>query len=151
VDADRPLKRLYKPRRRDLLSVTGDDDTLIVARSVPELTATRRAVDTVLHLRRPDGQEYLRHIEFEGRYRRGVELRLFEYSSRLAVQHRLPVATTVMFVHPPAPKEPRPGGSSKGSRQGERQRANAAHVCGRRGLDASRRVRHAPGALPTTA
>lgn len=105
MDADQPLKGLFELRRHDLLGLSGDEDASIVSVSIAELPATKRTVDTVLRLRRPDGQEYLRHIEFEGRYRRGLELRLFEYSSRLAVQQRLPVATTIMFLRPPAPRE----------------------------------------------
>lgn len=92
-------------QRRDLLSVCDDPQGSVVSARVVELTASRRAVDTVLRVRRPGGEEYLRHIEFEGRYRLGLELRLFEYAARLAVQFRLPVATTVMFLRPPAPRE----------------------------------------------
>ena len=89
-------------RRRDLLNISGDLAARVISARVLELTASRRSVDTVLRLRRR-GEEYLRHIEFEGRYRRGLELRLFEYAARLAVQFRLPVATTVIFLRPPAP------------------------------------------------
>ncbi len=38
------------------------------------------------------------------RYRRGLELRLFDYALRLRVQLRLPVVTTVLLLQPPAPK-----------------------------------------------
>lgn len=38
------------------------------------------------------------------RYRRGLELRLFDYAARLRVQLRLPVATTVLLLQPPAPR-----------------------------------------------
>lgn len=92
-------------RRRDLLAISGDEGVRVVSVGVLELTASRRSVDTVLRLRRPSGDEYLRHIEFEARYRRGLERRLFEYAARLAVQFRLPVATTVLFLHAPAPRE----------------------------------------------
>jgi hypothetical protein len=105
VDTDQPLKALFRMRRRDLLGISGDHDVRVVSVGVYELTASRRSVDTVLRLRRRGGEEYLRHVEFEARYRRGLELRLFEYAARLAVQFRLPVATTVIFLHPPAPRE----------------------------------------------
>jgi hypothetical protein len=91
-------------RRRDLLSVCRDPQGSVVSARVLELPASRRTVDTVLRVRLPGGREYLRHIEFEGHYRGGLELRLFEYGARLAAHYRLPVATTVMFLSPPAPR-----------------------------------------------
>jgi hypothetical protein len=70
---------------------------------VIELPASRRSIDVVIRLR--CGREtYLRHVEFEMRYRRGLELRLFEYAARLGAQFRLPVFTTVVFMGPPAPR-----------------------------------------------
>ena len=57
----------------------------------------------LLRLRR--GREtYLRHIEFERCYRRGLELSLFDHATQLAARFRLPVVTTVAFVRPPAPR-----------------------------------------------
>jgi hypothetical protein len=104
VDADQPLKTLFRLRPRDLLGLTGDRGARVVSARVIELPATRRSVDTVLRLQR--GREvYLRHVEFEMRYRPGLELRLFEYAARLLVQFRLPVLTTVFFLRPPAPAE----------------------------------------------
>lgn len=56
----------------------------------------------VLRLRR--GRDtYLRHLEFERCYRPGLESSLFERASALTVRFRLPVLTTVLFTHPPAP------------------------------------------------
>ncbi len=102
MDADQPLKTLFRLRARDLLQLTGDHGARVLSARVVELPASRRSVDTVLRLRR--GREtYLRHVEFEMRYRAGLELRLFEYAARLGAQLRLPVVTTVVFLRPPAP------------------------------------------------
>jgi len=76
VDADRPLKELFRLRPRDLLSLTGDAGARLVSTDVVEMTALSRRVDTVVRLRR--GREsYLRHIEFEMRYRGNLEFRCF--------------------------------------------------------------------------
>jgi hypothetical protein len=102
VDADRALKKLFKLRAEDLLAVTGDREARVVARLVPELNAVTRRPDFVLKLKR--GREvYLRHLEFEVKYRRGLALRVFEYAAGLAVEHRLPVASTVLILTGPAP------------------------------------------------
>jgi len=104
VDADQPLKVLFRLRARDLLGLTGDVGARLLSARVLELPASKRSVDTVLRLRRGPSV-YLRHVEFEMRHRRGVELRLFEYAARLGAQFRLPVVTTVVFLRPPAPRE----------------------------------------------
>jgi len=87
---------------RRLLGLLGEPGALVVSAGVIELPVSRRSVDVVIRLRR-GRDSYLRHIEFEMRYRRGLELRLFEYAARLGVQFRLPVVTTVVFLRPPAP------------------------------------------------
>ena len=46
---------------------------------------------------------YLRHLEFEMKYRKGMALRVFEYAAALAAEHGLPVASTVMILRGPAP------------------------------------------------
>lgn len=87
-----------------MLGLTGESDARVLSTQVLELPVARRSIDTVLRLRR--GRDvYLRHFEFEMRYRRGVELRLFEYAARLGAQFQLPVVTTVLFLRPPAPRE----------------------------------------------
>jgi hypothetical protein len=103
VDADLPLKALFRLRARDLLGLTGDQGARVLSARVLELPASKRSVDTVLRLRL-GRQVYLRHVEFEMRYRRGLELRLFEYAARLVTQFRLPVVTTVVFLRSPAPR-----------------------------------------------
>jgi hypothetical protein len=103
VDADQPLKWLFRARTPAVVSLLGDGGRRAVSARVVELPATKRSVDLLIRLQRGD-ETYLRHVEFEMRYRRGLELRLFEYAARLEAQYRLPVATTVVFVRPPAPK-----------------------------------------------
>lgn len=104
VDADQPLKALFRHQPEDLLHLIGEAGARVLSTRVVELPATKRTVDTVLRLRR--GREtYLRHVEFEMRYRRRLEVRLFEYATRLRLQLRLPVVTTVVLLKPPAPPE----------------------------------------------
>ena len=92
MDADRPLKELFRLRPRDLLALTGDAGAAIVSTEVAELPSLHRSVDTVLRLR--GGRErYIRHLEFEMRHRKGLDLRCFEYATRLAVRFRVPVLT----------------------------------------------------------
>ena len=74
MDADRPLKDLFRLRPRDLLSLTGDAGATIVSTQVAELPSLSRRVDTVLRLRRGQ-QSYIRHLEFEMKYRKDLEFR----------------------------------------------------------------------------
>ena len=104
MDADRPLKELLRLRPRDLLALIGDAGAAFVSTQVAELPSLSRRVDTVLRLRR-GRQEYLRHLEFEVRYRKGLELRCFEYATRLAVRFRVPVLTTVVLLEKPGRRE----------------------------------------------
>jgi predicted transposase YdaD len=102
VDADQPLKRFLQVWPRRLLGLLGEREAVVVSAGVIELPVSRRSVDVVIRLRRGH-DTYLRHVEFEMRYRRGLELRLFEYAARLQAQFRLPVVTTVVFLRSPAP------------------------------------------------
>jgi hypothetical protein len=104
MKSDIPLKEAYRIRPRDLLPLTGDARARVVsAQSIP-LPQSKREVDFVMRLRR-DGEEYLRHIEFQTRHRSFFALRFFGYAAALAVRSGLPVLTTVMYVRPPAPRE----------------------------------------------
>lgn len=104
VDADRPLKELFRLRPRDLLAVVGDAGAVILSTQVAELQSLTRRVDSVLRLRR--GRErYIRHLEFEMKYRKGLELRCFEYATRLAIHFKVPVLTTVVLVEKPGRRE----------------------------------------------
>jgi hypothetical protein len=102
MDADRALKKLFKLRATDLLPVTGDRGAEVLSRQVPELNAVTRRLDFVLKLKRGN-EVYLRHLEFEMKLRKGLVLRVFEYAAALAVEHGLPVASTVMILKGPAP------------------------------------------------
>jgi predicted transposase YdaD len=103
VDADQPLKVLFRTRPRDLLPLTGDAGSRVLSASVLELSAARRTVDLTLALKRR-GERYVRHLEFQSRHRADLALRCFEYALRLVVQLRLPVLTTVIYTKPPAPR-----------------------------------------------
>jgi predicted transposase YdaD len=104
MDADRPLKELFRLRPQDLLGLIGDAGARLVSTDVVELTSLSRRVDTVVRLRRGP-QSYLRHLEFEMEYRPDLELRCFEYATRLAIHSRLPVLTTVVLVKKSGPRD----------------------------------------------
>jgi len=104
VDADRPLKELFRLRPRDLLALTGDAGATIVSTQVAELPSLSRRVDTVLRLRR-GRQSYIRHLEFAMRYRKDLEFRCFEYAALLVMRFRVPVLTTVVLVEKSGPRE----------------------------------------------
>jgi hypothetical protein len=104
VDADQPLKVLFRTRPRDLLPLTGDAGARVLSARILELSAAKRSVDLVLFLRRR-GERYVRHVEFQVRHRADLALRCFEYATRLVAQLRLPVLTTVIYLKPPAPRE----------------------------------------------
>jgi len=104
VDADRPLKELFRLRPRDLLDIIGDAGAVLISSEVAEVQSLSRRVDSALRLRR--GRErYVRHLEFEMKYRKGLELRCFEYAALLAVHFRLPILTTVVLVEKSGPRE----------------------------------------------
>lgn len=97
MNSDTPLKVAFRVRTRDLLPLTGDAGARVVSALTYELPAGRRTVDLVLRLRR-DGEEYLRHVEFQTSHRGNVALRCFDYAARLAVRFQLPVLTTVLYL-----------------------------------------------------
>jgi len=104
VDADQPLKVLFRTRPGDLLPLTGDAGSRVLSAQVLELGAARRSVDLVLVLSR-EGERYARHVEFQSHHRADLARRCFEYATRLVVQLRLPILTTVIYLKPPAPRE----------------------------------------------
>jgi len=89
-------------RARELLALTGDRGARVVGRQVPELAAVTRRLDFVIKLER-DGEVYLRHLEFEMRFRADLASRMFEYAAGLAGRHGLPVVSTAIVLTPPAP------------------------------------------------
>ncbi len=104
MDADQLLKLLFRTRPRDLLPLIGDAGARVHSTQVLELGAAKRSVDLVLILSR-GGERYARHVEFQARHRADLARRCFEYATRLVVQLRLPVLTTVIYLKPPAPDE----------------------------------------------
>ena len=104
VNADQPLKVLFRTRPRDLLPLTGDAGARVLSAQTLALSAAERSVDLVLFLKRR-GERYVRHVEFQARHRADLALRCFEYATRLVAQLRLPVLTTVIYLKPPAPRE----------------------------------------------
>jgi hypothetical protein len=104
VDADRPLKELFRLRPRDLLGLIGDAGAALVSTQVVELASLSRRVDTVLRLRR-GRQSYIRHLEFAMKYRKVLEFRCFSYAALLVMRYRVPVLTTVVLVKRSGPRE----------------------------------------------
>jgi hypothetical protein len=103
VDADRPLKELFRLRPQDLLGLIGDAGAHLVSTDVVELTSLSRRVDTVVQLRR-GREKYIRHLEFEMRYKKNLEFRCFEYATLLVAHFQLPVLTTVVLVEKSGPR-----------------------------------------------
>jgi hypothetical protein len=89
MDADQPLKVLFRTRPRDLLGLTGDAGARVLSAQILELSAAKRSVDLVLFLRR-GAERYVRHVEFQARHRADLALRCFEYATRLVAQLRVP-------------------------------------------------------------
>jgi hypothetical protein len=104
VDADRPLKELFRLRPRDLLGLIGDAGAALVSAQVVELASLSRRVDTVLRLRR-GRQSYIRHLEFAMKYWKVLECRCFSYAALLVMRYRVPVLTTVVLVKKSGPRE----------------------------------------------
>lgn len=102
---DLPLKILFRTRPQDLLALTGDAGARVLSTRVLELQSVRRTVDFVLELR-AGRERYLRHLEFQSRHRPEVLTRAFGYSTQLVLQTGLPVATTLVYLYPPAPPGP---------------------------------------------
>lgn len=102
---DLPLKVLFRTRPQDLLALTGDEGARVLSSRVLELQSVRRTVDCVLELRA--GREvYLRHLEFQTRHRPELLKRAFGYNTQLIMQTGVPVATTLVYLYPPAPRGP---------------------------------------------
>ena len=99
-----PIACHNRLRPRDLLDIIGDAGAVLISSEVAEVQSLSRRVDSALRLRR--GRErYVRHLEFEMKYRKGLELRCFEYAALLAVHFRLPILTTVVLVEKSGPRE----------------------------------------------
>jgi hypothetical protein len=94
MKADDALKVLVETRAPDLLPLVGDRGATVRSCDSPELSRVTRRADVVLGLTR--GRErYLRHLEFEMRWRPGVALRMHEYAALIARSRRMAVACTV--------------------------------------------------------
>jgi hypothetical protein len=143
MDADQPLKVLFRTRPRDLLPLTGDWGARVLSAGVLQVPEARRDVDLVLLLERR-GERYVRHVEFEARYRRNLALRCFEYATRLVVRLRQSVLTTVVFLRsgprdlaassrpPPGERRvPRVGRAARGPDEGDVPRAAAGRATSR--------------------
>ena len=104
MKTDTELKALYLKHAPDMLPLTGDQDATFLARESVELSEVRQRVDCVVKLRR-GGEVYYRHIEFQGENDTVMAERCFLYNSRLQLQLRGPVLTTVIYLFPPGPPE----------------------------------------------
>jgi hypothetical protein len=101
VQTDIPLKRLTQLRPTDLLSLLGTPDAIVLDVETLELPASKTSLDTVLRLRRPDGQQYLHLVEWQG-YRDPLFLwRTLGYLAWLGQNRReRPILVTVMYLTP---------------------------------------------------
>jgi hypothetical protein len=101
VQTDIPLKRLTRLRPTDLLSLLGTPDAIVLDVETLELPASKTSLDTVLRLRRPDGQQYLHLVEWQG-YRDPLFLwRTLGYLAWLGQNRReRPILVTAMYLTP---------------------------------------------------
>jgi hypothetical protein len=101
MQTDLPLKRLTQLCPGDLLPLLGTPEAEVVDVESLELPTSKTSLDTLLHLRQPDGTEYLHLIEWQG-YRDPTFLwRTLGYLSWLG-QNRTerPILATVIYLHP---------------------------------------------------
>lgn len=104
MDLDGLLKVLFREYAHDLLRLTGDVGAEVIGTTVVELQALKRAVDSVLQLRR-QGLRYYRHLELQRRPDPAMPRRLFEYNALLNLQLNAPVLSTAVYLFPPRPKQ----------------------------------------------
>jgi hypothetical protein len=102
MHTDLPLKRLTALRGADLLALFGLPDATLVRVETPELPFGARRLDNVLHVRTPDGQEYLLIIEWQGYRDPFVLWRVVSYVALLSQQpHGLPVLGVLVYLTRP--------------------------------------------------
>lgn len=68
MHTDLPLKRLTILRAADLLSLLGVPAAQVEDVVVRDLPMQKRALDTILRIRSPQGQSYLHILEWQGYY-----------------------------------------------------------------------------------
>jgi hypothetical protein len=102
MKTDLPLKLLFQQRAADLLVLTGDEGAVVESVAPIEVPARELRVDTVMRLRHR-GETWFRHVEFQARYRTGIEWRFFDYNTQLTLRLRRPVFTTVLWLLRSAP------------------------------------------------
>ncbi len=101
MQTDLPLKRLTQLRPSDLLPLLGTPDAEVLTVESLELPASKTSLDTLLHLRQPDGTEYLHLIEWQGYRDPNFLWRTLGYLAWLGQNRReRPILATVVYLHP---------------------------------------------------
>jgi hypothetical protein len=98
---DIPLKRLTALRSSDLLALFGLPDAQVLKVETLSLPESATELDNVLHLRSPQGQDYLHVIEWQGYHDPAVLWRMTGYLSWLG--RRAPAQTilgTLVYLAP---------------------------------------------------
>ncbi len=101
METDIPLKRLALLRAADLLPLRGAPDATVVGVETLELPASAQRLDTLFHLRTPQGQDYWQLIEFQGYRDPALLWRTMGYLAWLG-QHKpeRPILATVIYLTP---------------------------------------------------
>ncbi len=87
MKTDIPLKVLTMQHGADLLLLFGMPSAELVRVETIELPATRTRLDNVLHIRSPNGQEYLLVVEWQGYTDKAILWRLTRYLAWLAQRY----------------------------------------------------------------
>ncbi|NJL06311.1 MAG: hypothetical protein HC911_15680 [Chloroflexaceae bacterium] len=95
------MKRLVLLHPADLLVLLGLPAASVIEVSVPELPLPKQALDTLLRVRSPEGQEYLIIIEWQGYRDRSILWRLVVSMGVVTLDNPdLPVIGIVIYLKP---------------------------------------------------
>ncbi len=101
MKTDLPLKLLSLLRTADLLPFLGLPATDVVEVVVRELPTTRRALDTLIRIRSPQGQEYLHLLEWQGYGDRAALWRLGGYMALVGqTEPQTTIVGTIVYLKP---------------------------------------------------
>lgn len=103
MKTDLPLKRLTRLRPQDVLALLGSPNADVLEVETLELPASKTSLDNVLRVRRPDGQEYLHLIEWQGWHDEQFLWRVFGYLAWLGQNRPVrPILATLIYLTPDA-------------------------------------------------
>jgi hypothetical protein len=99
MQTDLLLRRLAALRVADLLPLLGAEGATIVRVEAPELASRAVRLDLVLHLRSPQGDEYLHLVEWQGYHKADLLWRTMRFLAELHEHRpRLPIRCTIIYL-----------------------------------------------------